>query len=252
MIYLTDSDLWRRKVRTYTHPKRQEWIRTLQKKLHLDASLRIRFQWATDQELAVLMKRQGSGGPDRWRREEIAQIIRGMQQREEQAWVNRREGVQRVLAKAVRRIRWRNHSNEIRYDNEGLMCCLRARIFLGLLEEQMRHYIAALRCGFRRRLSRRQTRYVRRLLRKLCRQGHCEAGYCILLCMLVQSCKKEHFMVHLHTSLFGEASKWHLGSWHDIRRELHERLMFWKTIPPELKNAPAHKHVCWQCKQHYD
>ena len=220
-------------------------------RLQPDHSVRSRFHWATDPELVVLMKWR-SGSPDRCRREEVAQIIRGMLQREEQAWVNRREGVQRVLAKAVRRIRWLDHSNEVGFDNEGLMRCLRARMFLGLLEEQMRHYIAALSYGFGGRLLRRQTRYVRRVLRTLCRRGRCDAGYCILLCMLVQSCKTGVFMVHPHTSLFGEASKWHLGSWHDIRRELQERIRFWKTIPLELKNAPAHKHVCWQCKQHYD
>ena len=175
-----------------------------------------------------------------------------MQHREEQTWVNRREGAQRVLAKAIIRIRCHKHSNAVGYDYEGLMRCLRARLFLGLLEEKMRHHIDALSYGFGRRLSRRQTRFVRRVLRTLCRRGVCDAGYCILLCMLVQSCKTGNRMVHFHTSLFGDASKWHLGSEHDIRFKLEERLRFWKTLPLELKNAPAHKHVCWQCKRHYD
>ena len=80
--------------------------------------------------------------PDRRKREGAAQVFRDMllhrEELLEQAWVNRREGVQRVLAKAVRRIRWLDHSNEVGFDNEGLMRCLRARMFLGLSEEQMR------------------------------------------------------------------------------------------------------------------
>ena len=125
-------------------------------------------------------------------------------------------------------------------------------MFLGLLAEQMRHQINALSCGFSPRLLRKQTRKVRRVLRKLCRQGCCEAGYCILMCWLLQACKTANFVVDLHPSLLGEASQWHLGSWQDICSKLQTRFRFWKMIPPEMNNAPAHKHVCWQCKQYYD
>ena len=191
--------------------------------------------------------------PDRRnaQKNELARVLEKVLQREEQAWAKRWEGVQRVLAKAVVRIRWLKYSNDVGYAKRGLLRCLRARVFLGLLEERMRYYIRALSCGVGRLLSRRQAQAVRRVLRTWCWRGRCDAGYCVLLRMLVRSCKQGQFQWHLHPSLLMETSRWHLGSSQDIRFQHQEKLRFWKTIPLELQNAPVHKQVCWQCKRHY-
>ena len=83
-------------------------------------------------------------------------VIRRVLQRAEQAWAKRFDGLQRVLAKAVVRIRWLNHGNEIVYGKRGLLHVIRARVFLGLLEQRMRYYARALRCGVGKHLTRNQ------------------------------------------------------------------------------------------------
>ena len=182
-------------------------------------------------------------------RKHVEVVIRRVLQRAEQAWAKRFDGLQRVLAKAVVRIRWLNHGNEIVYGKRGLLHVIRARVFLGLLEQRMRYYLRALRCGVGKQLTRKQAQALRRVIRTWCWRGCCEIGYYVLLCMLVRSCKRGQFEWHLNPSLFTEAEGWTLCSARDVRFQLQEALRFWKTIPIELKNAPVHKQVCWQCER---
>ena len=191
MIYLADSNIWRSKVQTYKHPMRATWIQTLQMRLRQNCIVRSQLQyWATDQELDMLIGWLSVASPDRRNagKKEVARVLEKVLQRAEHAWAKRWEGVHKVFAKAVVRIRWLKSSNDVGYAKRGLLHVLRARVFLGLLEERMRYYLRALRCGVGRLLSRRQAQAVRRVLRTWCWRGRCEAGYYVLLCMLVRSC----------------------------------------------------------------
>jgi len=266
MIYATDSDVWRRKVCTRTLKNRDELLDRFKCYLNSPCEYHLHgvfktFAW--DWELLQIeeycnMRRRSS----REQQEKLMKVVfQRVLQRADLAWEQSYHGPARIVAKWVVRNRWENSSDMISHQYYGHLAAFRARIFLGLLNVQMRTFIRRLNCGFGELLNRRGYKLVKRLLLKLGNVGKCRKGFVLAYRMLLENCYTgEELTVNISSAVnwrlrqgFMEAQRHDEMGALDAKHaeseafEFQQNLRFWESLPDCIKNAPIDKAICWHC-----